>query len=376
MHASVAEAWPTVAREHEGVMSHAYLDTVEKVTVGVGSLFDDGTGKPPDVFLALPWTVGGKPAPRAVNAASWLAVKARTDLAPRGGSAFRDVTAIRLDAQTITDLLMERTGQFWDILAATLPDLEQWPADAQLALLDLGYQLGPRFLGPRWPNFTAAAHAGDFAKCGDHSAVRQASPGRNERRERWFDNAALVVELDIDRKRLWLDETPKEDKMAYYVAPSLQQLLAEVNEQYPKRDKTSDGALGNASHQATKSDHNPDYDSGGVIRARDIDEDLQGSKTPYPHFNTGRGVDPVFREILERCRSGEEDRVEYLIYEGKIYRRKARFAAEDYDGVNAHDHHLHVSIRHGKAYENDRSLWLQDAWERASGADVWNVVLT
>jgi hypothetical protein len=148
--------------------------------------------------------------------------------------------------------------------------------------------------------------------------------------------------------------------VSYYVAPSLEQLLAEVNARWPKRDKTSDGALGDAAHNARKSDHNPDYDDGGVIRARDFDEDLQGSTTPYPHFQTGRGADPLVQELLARCRSGAEKRVAYIIYEGKIYSATYGWVANDYSGVNAHGHHAHISIKHGDQYENDRSLWLPE----------------
>jgi hypothetical protein len=161
----------------------------------------------------------------------------------------------------------------------------------------------------------------------------------------------------------------------WYVAPSLEQLLREVNARWPNRDKTSDGALGNLSHQATKSDHNPDWDDGGVVRARDVDEDLQGSSTPYPHFQTGRGADPLFQELLARCRSGAEKRVAYLIYEGKIYSATYGWVANDYFGANFHGHHLHVSIKHGDIYENDRSEWLPNEEEdmALSDADIEKV---
>jgi hypothetical protein len=157
---------------------------------------------------------------------------------------------------------------------------------------------------------------------------------------------------------------------SWYVAPSLEQLLREVNARWPDRDKTSDGALGNLSHQATKSDHNPDWDDGGVVRARDIDEDLQGSSTPYPHFQTGRGADPLVQELLARCRSGAEKRIAYLIYEGRIFSATYDWVANPYYGVNAHGHHAHISIKHGDRYENDRSLWLPEGEDDMALSDA------
>lgn len=218
MRPSVQAAWPVVAREHEGALPFMYLDTVSKVTAGIGTLLDDGSGQPPESCMSLPWTTVDqgveRVATRAEIASAWAVVKSRTDLAPRGGYAFRDVTTLRLDDRTIDGLLTAKTLEFWSVLSAQLVDLEEWPADAQLALIDMAYQLGPRFMGPRWPNFTAAAHASDFAACADHCSVRQASVERNTHRKRLYRNAATVVELGIPPAKLWDRLTPeREDDM-------------------------------------------------------------------------------------------------------------------------------------------------------------------
>ena len=232
MHPSMSEAWPRVAREHEGAVHWLYLDTVHKVTAGIGTLLDDGTGTAPDSCLSLPWwTESGLPATRAQIASAWQVVKSRTDLAPRGGYAFRDVTTLRLDDRTIDGLLMARTREFWSVLSAQLVNLEEWPADAQLALMDMAYQLGPRFMGDRWPSFTAAAHSSDFLKCSQHCSVRQASAARNAARIRWFQNAAQVEFLNLDPSVLWDDETPKEDTAVALSESDLLKIRAIVNEE-------------------------------------------------------------------------------------------------------------------------------------------------
>lgn len=124
----------------------------------------------------------------------------------------------------------------------------------------------------------------------------------------------------------------------YYLAPSLVQLRNELNAAFPNRDRASDGWIGNASHQATVSDHNPDYAHGGVVRATDTDRD---------------GIDPfALLDLAIR-----DFRVEYVIFNKFIYSRNYGFAKRDYHGVNDHTHHVHISIRHGEIYENDTQSW-------------------
>jgi hypothetical protein len=65
----------------------------------------------------------------------------------------------------------------------------------------------------------------------------------------------------------------------YHIAPSLKALFAEVNRLAPRRSKRSDGGVGDARHQKQKSDHNPDFSAGGVVRAIDVTHDPKGGST-------------------------------------------------------------------------------------------------
>jgi hypothetical protein len=131
----------------------------------------------------------------------------------------------------------------------------------------------------------------------------------------------------------------------YFLAPSLAALRRETNERWPNRDKTSDGWIGDASHQARPSDHNPDWDAPGarrgVVRAIDIDKD---------------GIDVA--ELLVAV--VRDPRVAYVIWNRRIASATddgTPWNWEPYDGPNPHTSHVHISIKHTATAESDTSQW-------------------
>lgn len=124
----------------------------------------------------------------------------------------------------------------------------------------------------------------------------------------------------------------------YYLARSLVVLRNEINKAYPKRDHRSDGWIGDPSHAARKSDHNPDYAHGGVVRAIDVDKD---------------GIEPNRLVALLI----KDPRVEYVIWNRHIWSRRYGFKKRRYTGKSPHTDHVHVSLRHGASYENDTHSW-------------------
>ena len=208
MHPTVTAAWPAFCTGFEGRCSWMYLDVKRKVTAGVGNLLPSL-----DAARGLPWlTASGQTASSAEVEREWDAVRARAELAPRGGFAYQHLAALHLDDAAIDRLLLDRTEEFWARLLRSVPDAETWPADAQLATLDLAWQNGPAFLESRdaggswvWPGTRAALLAQDWAAAATHV------PGdgrRADRRRRLFTNAAAVARLDLDHARLWDTTTP------------------------------------------------------------------------------------------------------------------------------------------------------------------------
>lgn len=123
-----------------------------------------------------------------------------------------------------------------------------------------------------------------------------------------------------------------------------EQLRREINRLYPKRDKASDGWIGNSAHAAVKSDHNPDPES-GIVRAVDIDEDLKGRGRPDPI-----DANKIVRQIVQIGKAGDE-RLAYVIFEGRIWSRTYGWKSRPYSGLNAHNQHFHISFT--KAGDDD-----------------------
>lgn len=145
---------------------------------------------------------------------------------------------------------------------------------------------------------------------------------------------------------------------SYYLAPSLAALRSEVDERWPERDKSSDGWIGDPSHAARVSDHNPDWAAGGVVRALDFDVD-------------GINVRKLLTELIG------DPRVWYVIYDKRIYSRTYAWTARAYLGTNPHTAHVHVSLMHSRAAEEDTTVWLGERKPRRTRGmptvDVSNV---
>lgn len=207
MRAAVVAAWPAMCRRFEGVTTWMYLDTKGLVTTGVGFLINTVAEA-----QALPWqTKDGKPATATQIKAEWTRVRNQQAWKKFNGlnAVWRNSAVLSLPMETVDAKLLETTDRFWKRLSQALPQIETFPADAQLALMDESWQNGPAFLdaGTSWTNTRACALAQDWAR------VAKAVPGndgseRKTTRIRLFNNAAKVVQLGLDRDVLWNTRTP------------------------------------------------------------------------------------------------------------------------------------------------------------------------
>lgn len=121
------------------------------------------------------------------------------------------------------------------------------------------------------------------------------------------------------------------------LAASLVNLRAEINARWPKRDKRSDGWIGDAAHAARVSDHNPD--SRGIVHAIDVDKD---------------GIDPIF--VISRCLRDNWP-TKYVIFNRKIWTPANDWRSKTYTGSNPHTGHIHISIKSGVNWESAKWHW-------------------
>lgn len=202
MRASVRDAWPSFVSGWEGRVGHMYLDTLKYVTFGIGRKIEDNNAIS-EYGLTRPWRdSGGHLVLESAIRQEWATINGHTELASRGGYAFKSVAKLHLENADIDEALMDTTATFWAALLKTLPALEAWPADAQLALLDMAYHMGPNFLGSKWPNFTAAAKTADFGACATHCQTANRSP-RDQGHAKLYGNAAAVWYADLNPDPLW-----------------------------------------------------------------------------------------------------------------------------------------------------------------------------
>lgn len=132
--------------------------------------------------------------------------------------------------------------------------------------------------------------------------------------------------------------------MAWTVVRNLEELREQLDARFPLRDKTSDGGIGDTSHSARSSSHNPDKtgnpehrdgDSKDEVRARDFDADLRDP--------TGITAERVVQKIVEKARAGQLPHLRYVIFNKRIWTKSNGFKTQVYTGKNTHQLHFHVN---------------------------------
>lgn len=109
-------------------------------------------------------------------------------------------------------------------------------------------------------------------------------------------------------------------------------LRDQVNARWPDRDKTSDGSIGDAAHQARPSDHNPDAD--GWVHAIDIDKD-------------GIDADALADELIALARARKDGgRLKNIVFRGRVASGTYpdRFWVWRPDASLGHFDHIHISF--------------------------------
>jgi hypothetical protein len=114
-------------------------------------------------------------------------------------------------------------------------------------------------------------------------------------------------------------------------------LRNQVNKRWPKRDKRSDGWIGDKAHAGRQSDHNPD--ARGLVHALDIDADLD-PKDPG-------AAQRLANQIVAYAASGipGANRIKYVVFNDQIASGTYANSMWKWRGSGyGHMHHIHVSF--------------------------------
>ena len=132
--------------------------------------------------------------------------------------------------------------------------------------------------------------------------------------------------------------------MNWKLAAAADTLREQVNTRYPKRDRGSDGTIGDQAHRRRMSDHNPD--KRGYVMALDLDED-------------GWPAHVFADQLIAYIRDNNERRIKNVVYENRV-------ASGTYADVKGqpprfwhwrpakgmgHEHHIHISFNVSARYD-------------------------
>lgn len=169
--------------KHESYVSHMYLDSESKVTIGIGTMMPKASASA-EISLTNTATKPPRAATNAEKAAEW---KVLQDLSPFGtkinyaAEHYRRYTKLVITEQEAMRMLNLRMNGFIEILRSNYPGFNKFPEDAQVAMMDMTYNLG-NGIHTKFVNFTRAVNrlkGPDWAEAARQSNHPQLSNERN-----------------------------------------------------------------------------------------------------------------------------------------------------------------------------------------------------
>jgi hypothetical protein len=148
--------------------------------------------------------------------------------------------------------------------------------------------------------------------------------------------------------------------MAWRVAKSLLKLRDQFNQMSPRRNRSSDGTIGDAKHASRSSDHNPWVKDGktGVVTAIDLTHDPNNGVHTW--------------NIAEYLRTQKDPRIKYVISNKRIFSSVSNpWVWRRYTGSNPHSSHMHVSVHSQKVHYDSTADWkiMEGAYTAAPDPD-------
>jgi hypothetical protein len=142
--------------------------------------------------------------------------------------------------------------------------------------------------------------------------------------------------------------------MAWIKAAWIPPMFAAFNLIAPNRAKGSDGTIGDYAHQSGSSGHNPDDTPGSNPERQDADNIAEVRAADVTTaLNSSMTMEQVVQRVL--ATPAERDRLIYIIFNRRIWRKSNGWRQETYTGSDPHTGHAHFSG--DPASDTDAGQW-------------------
>lgn len=176
------------APDREGCTNWLYCDSRGFPTTGIGNLVASA-----DAAVLLPWhhLGSGLDATDEDKRAGWKTV-VDAFIKGRSATAYRSMTTLRLTAEYVYQLAATRIErEFVPGIRRLCHDFDEWPEPAQMAIVDMAYNLGLHGLS-HFVNFLGACQARDWATAARECHRATCRESRNEWTKRMFEDAEAM----------------------------------------------------------------------------------------------------------------------------------------------------------------------------------------
>lgn len=192
----VREQFIPFATRFESLIPWMYLNKDGQVVVGLGCLIE-----PIDRALALPWTTreGEAVSDQNLIGSDWIRIKRNRMLAHAGHARAASYTNLLLTQAGLEKVVLDRLDAIESfVIRPTFRTWDDWPADAQLATLSMGW-IDPN-LPEVFPKWRKAARNHNWRICAQQCSFaterRADLVPRNHAHRRLFEAAAALTSSD------------------------------------------------------------------------------------------------------------------------------------------------------------------------------------
>ena len=183
--------------ENEGNISHMYLDSKNKVTVGIGTYLPSAEDAVALRFYNRNTQALATKDEIKADYKAVLDAKPDSQQFPKGKKAesYQSATKLDMTPSDIGERWLADVKKFQAYLPGQFSGFANYPDGAKQALTDIAYQYGARgaAVNAAGGKLKEMAEKGDWAGAADLCSKLEGSPGRNAKRKELFNSAAKVA---------------------------------------------------------------------------------------------------------------------------------------------------------------------------------------